>query len=248
MSSITSTGSGTPRSGGYQSFMRAMLREDLLRLGREVACVDLRGRRLHFTDGSEAGYDRLVSTMPLPELVARTDPAQVPSDVRAASEALLCTSIVLVDIAVRRSDLSAHHWFYVYDEEISFSRATFPHMLSPENAPPGSGSIQVEVYHSRSRPLPCAPASLPDRVVAELVRLGVLESAGEVIWARHREVQYGNVVFDHQRAAALGTIRPWLKEHGVESAGRYGEWAYFWTDDATRSGWAAAARILDGDR
>jgi hypothetical protein len=86
---------------------------------------------------------------------------------------------------------------------------------------------------------------LPERVVAELVRMGILRSKEEVLWARSREVRYANVVFDRRRSPALTVILPWLSEQGILSAGRYGEWAYYWTDDAVRSGWRAADRVLE---
>lgn len=234
-----------PRSGGYQSFMRGMLRERILRLRKRVVRLDLEDRSLTFADGTSTGFDRLISTMPLPELIRVIEPRQVPREVSLAADALLCTSMVLVDIAVVRPDLFDAQWFYVYDDDISFSRAHFPHMFAAANAPPGRGSIQVEVYHSRYRPLETDPASLPERVVAELVRMGVLRRADEVLWARHREVPYANVVFDHQRSPALSVILPWFKGHDVLLAGRYAEWGYHWTDDATRSGWAAAAQIVE---
>ena len=234
-----------PRSGGFQSFMRGMLRPEILRLGKEVVRVDLKERSLAFADGTGTGYSELISTMPLPDLIRAIPPAQVPAEVRAAAERLLCSSVVLVDLAVTRPDLLDAQWFYVYDEDISFSRVHFPHMLSPENAPSGRGSVQLEVYHSRHRPLDTPPASLPERAVQELVRMGVLDHAGEVIRSRFREVPYANVVFDHDRSPALAVILPWLEQQGVRLAGRYAEWGYHWTDDATRSGWRHAHEIID---
>ena len=233
-----------PTRGGYQAFMGAFEHPELVRLGKRVVGVDLRQRRLAFADGCTAPFDRLVSTMPLPELVRAVRSDQVPGAVRAASDELLCTSVVLINVATRHRDLFDHHWFYVYDDEISVSRGHFPHMLSPHNAPAACGSVQLEVYHSKRRPLPCAPASLPERVVGELVQLGVLRSRDEVLWVKAQEVPHANVVFDHRRAPALAVILPWLKDQGVHLAGRYAEWAYYWTDDATRAGWAAAEAVL----
>lgn len=233
-----------PESGGYQSFMRLLAKDRDIELDKRVVSVDIRNGRLHFADGTERTYGKLISTMPLPELVRAIPADQSNEGVRAAAEQLLCTSLALVDVAVNRSDLFSHHLLYVYDEDVSFARAHFPHMLAPGNAPAGQGSIQVEIYYSHKRPLPSAIDTLPDRVVGELVRIGILRSAGEVIWARSREVQYANVVFDHRRAAALGAILPWLEAQGVVLAGRYGEWGYHWTDDAVRSGWAAASRCI----
>lgn len=233
-----------PARGGYQSFMRAMLRPELLRLGKRVTRLSLSHKQLEFADGSSSHYEHLISTMPIPELIRAIDPTELPSAIRAASEALLCSSLVLVDVAVSRSDLSAHHWFYVYDEDIGFARGHYPHMLSPHNAPPNCGSIQLEIYHSRYKPLTAAVSTLPERTVAELVRMGILRDKSEVRWASSREVPYANVVFDKQRSDALALIQPWLDEHGLTCAGRYGDWAYHWTDDAVKSGWRAADAVL----
>jgi protoporphyrinogen oxidase len=232
-----------PREGGYQAFTSALVHPETLHLESRVVGVNLADSCIRLADGSTRAYDDLISTMPLPELVGCVD--GTPPEVRRAASELLCTSVILVDVAVRRPDLSSHHWFYVYDEDVSFSRAHFPHMLAASNAPDGHGSIQVEVYHSRHRPLPCAPGSLPSRVIDELLRLRVLSNADDVVWVRHREVPYANVVFDHRRSAALDTILPWVQRAGVILAGRYAEWGYHWTDDATRSGWKAAERVLE---
>jgi protoporphyrinogen oxidase len=233
-----------PRRGGYQAFMSAFAHPELVRVGKCVVGIDLRRKQLAFGDGSVAAFDRLVSTMPLSNLVRTVRPDQIPGEVRAAAEDLLCSSLVLVNVTARRRDLFDHHWFYVYDEEICISRGHFPHMLSPNNAPPGYGSIQLEVYHSKHRPLPCAPAFLPERVVGELVEMGILRSRDEVLSAHTQEIPYANVVFDHRRSTALALILPWVREQGICLAGRYAEWAYYWTDDATRAGWSAAEEIL----
>ncbi len=233
-----------PEKGGFQSFMRGMLRPELLRLGKKLVRLKPKQKKLEFQDGSSSHYEQLISTMPLPELIRTIDPSEVPSAVREAAEALLCSSLVLIDVAVERADLSKHHWFYVYDEDISFARGHYPHMLSEHNAPAGRGSIQLEVYHSKHKPLETSAAGLPDRVVDELVKTGILRNKQEALWARSREVHYANVVFDHQRTAALGIVEPWLTEQGILRAGRYGDWAYHWTDDSVKSGWKAADQVI----
>jgi len=233
-----------PAKGGFQSFMRAMLRPELLRLNKRVIRISLARRKLEFADGSSAHFEHLVSTMPLPELIRSIDPTEVPSVVRDAAEVLLCSSLVLIDVAVERAEISRNHWFYVYDEDVAFARGHFPHLLSEHNAPTGCGSVQLEVYHSRHKPLETSVEHLPERTVEELIKIGLLHDKREVRWARSREVQYANVVFDHQRTAALSVIEPWLAGQGIACAGRYGDWAYHWTDDAVKSGWRAADGII----
>ena len=58
-------------------------------------------------------------------------------------------------------------------------------------------------------------------------------------------VRYANVIFDHDRTAALDRVRGFLADVGVETCGRYGEWGYHWTDESFTSGEDAAQRVLD---
>jgi hypothetical protein len=61
-------------------------------------------------------------------------------------------------------------------------------------------------------------------------------------------IPYANIIFDHPRVEALATVRGFLEDSGIRTCGRYGEWAYFWTDDSFKSGEAAAERALGGLR
>jgi protoporphyrinogen oxidase len=80
--------------------------------------------------------------------------------------------------------------------------------------------------------------------VDDLLKLKVLSCKKEILWTRQREIQYANVIFNHPRSAALSVITSWVNRQGIHLAGRYGEWGYLWSDDATRSGWNAANQIL----
>ena len=63
-----------------------------------------------------------------------------------AAGRLAVTTCVLVNLGVAREDLSPAHWTYFYDRDVCFTRISYPHMFSPGNVPPGTGSIQVELY------------------------------------------------------------------------------------------------------
>ena len=57
-------------------------------------------------------------------------------------------------------------------------------------------------------------------------------------------VKYANVIFDLERATALQTVHEYLDELGIAYCGRYGDWAYMWTDESFKSGERAAERAL----
>ncbi|HLA76453.1 MAG TPA: FAD-dependent oxidoreductase [Vicinamibacteria bacterium] len=233
-----------PKHRGFVSFLDLFVEQADLRLGHQVVSVDGEKRTLTFANGSMARFDRLVSSLPLPELIPMIQ--GVPGDVLEAARRLACSEAVIVTIGVDRADLCQAHWTYFYDPEFSIVRLSTPHMQSPHNAPPGCGSFQAEIYFSKKyKPLKRQPAEYVDLVIDDLRRCGLLKEADQVVFRHALHVPYANVIFDLDRAAALKLVHGYLDDLGIAYCGRYGEWAYIWTDESFVSGENAAQRALD---
>jgi len=232
-----------PTEGGFVSYLKKFIPMGNLQLGHEVVSVDPGARRLSFSGGSTASYDALISSVPLPELVRMI--RDVPREVREAAARLACTTCVLVNIGVNRDDLSRAHMTYFYDDDICFARVCFPHLLSRNNAPSGSGCIQAEVYFSEKyKPLKMAPEDWIEPVIAGLRKCGLLREGDQILSRQAMLLRYANIIFDLDRAAALKTVHGYLDEIGIAYCGRYGEWGYMWTDESFKSGEQAAERAL----
>ena len=236
-----------PTRGGFASYLRRFPEMADLRLGHDLVGLDPVRRELRFAGGAVQPYEQVISSIPLPELVARVDGA--PDEVVEAARRLAFTTAVMVNLGVDREDLSEAHITYIYDEDIIFPRLNFPHMLSPHNVPPGSGSIQVELYFSdKYRPLDRPAEALIDPVVADLHKVGVLQERDRLLFAEARVVRYANVIYDLERADAVRVVHRFLDEVGVHYCGRYGNWNHEWTDEAFASGEQAASAVLDERR
>ena len=119
-------------------------------------------------------------------------------------------------------------------------------MFSPNNVPPGAGSIQVELYYSEKyKPLRSNPDELIEPVLADLKRCGLLRDEDQILLCNASVIPYANVIFDHDRAKALATVHGYLDDIGIAYCGRYGMWGYHWTDEAFISGEQAAQKCLD---
>jgi protoporphyrinogen oxidase len=235
-----------PSQGGFQSYLEPFFKRLDIRLSCRVTAVDPVQKAVGFADGSIVRYDRLISSIPLPDLVPMI--SGVPADVSQAAQRLSFTSAVMVNLGIARDDISDAHISYVYDEDVIFPRLNFPHLLSPGNVPPGAGSIQAELYFSdRYRPLGVSPESLIDRVIADLVRIGVLREREQILAREARLVRYANVIYDHDRAPAVETIHGYLDDVGIAYCGRYGDWNHSWTDESFISGERAAEARLHGE-
>jgi protoporphyrinogen oxidase len=146
---------------------------------------------------------------------------------------------------VDREDITDAHMTYFYDEDICFTRLGFPHLLSSRNAPPGTGSIQAEVYFSdKYKPFSGAPEDWIEPVIRDLRKCGLLRDSDTVLSRKAMFLKYANIIFDLDRAEALKKVQAYLDDLGIARCGRYGEWGYLWTDDAFKSGETAAELAL----
>ncbi len=232
-----------PTHGGFQAYLDGLRTDAKVMLGHELIRLDPSEKKLSFRNGACMAYDAVVSSIALPDLIPMI--VGVPSEVVEAAEQLACSSVVLVNLGLARSDISKAHISYFYDQDVVFSRLSFPHMFSPNNVPPGHGSIQAEVYFSKKYlPMSGTPRSYIEPVIADLRRIGLVSDDEEIVHQSANYAQYANIIFDHDRPRALATVHGYLAEIGVNHCGRYGDWAYLWTDDSFKSGERAAESAL----
>jgi len=196
------------------------------------------------SNGKEIGYDHLISSVPLPELIQLIPGA--PADIIEATEKLACTEVVVVSLGINRSDIIDAHWTYFYDRDIFFTRLSTPHLQSPNNVPYGCGSLQAECYYSKKyRPLDRSPEDCIEPVIKDLHRCGLLKEEDKILFKKAMHFKYANVIFDLERAKNLALVHGYLDDLGIAYCGRYGLWAYIWTDQSFLSGEYSAQEILE---
>jgi protoporphyrinogen oxidase len=152
---------------------------------------------------------------------------------------------VIVNLVVNRPDIIDAHWTYFYDEDVVFSRLSTPHLQSATNVPPSCGSLQAEIYFSKKyRPLTSKPDDYIEPVIRDLRRCGLLKPEDKILFKNTMHIEYANVIFDLERAAALDIVHKYLDDVGIRYCGRFGDWGYIWTDQAFESGEKAAQKAL----
>ena len=232
-----------PTTGGFVSYLRRFMESADLRLNHRLQSIDPKRKEVRFSNGNVVPYRGLVSSVPLPDLVPTIEGA--PSEVLHAAQKLACTEVVIVNLVIDRPDLLDAHWTYIYDRDIFFTRLSTPHLQSPNNVPPGCGSIQAECYYSKKyRPLDRTPKECIEPVILDLEKIGVIRKGDRILYQDVMHVEYANVIFDLERADALKIVHGYLDELGIHYCGRYGDWAYIWTDESFISGERAAEKVL----
>lgn len=233
-----------PKQRGFVHYLNKFVDASDLALNHEATAIDPAARTITFSNGHVEAYEELISSVPLPEIVKLLP--NVPTKVSDAAKLLACTSCVTVNFGVARSDLSPCHWRYIYDLDMMSVRVSFPHMFSPTTVPDGCGAVQVEVYYSdKYRPLDHPVEDDIAPVKAELIQMGILREDDEILVEEARFAKYANVIFDLDSDESAKIVQDYLSELDISYCGRYGDWAYIWTDESYMSGESAAQNVVD---
>lgn len=232
-----------PSHGGFVSYIEPFAEKTDVHLSHEVEWIDPRAKEVAFSGGEKHPYDHVVSSIPLPRLIPMIVGA--PREVTEAAAKLAFTTCILVNVGIDRADVGEATWSYFYDRDIFFTRISYPHRLSPNTVPPGASSIQAEVYFSEKyRPMDRTPDDCVAPVLEGLRRCGLIRESDNVIFTYANVTEFANVIFDHDRNAALDIVHGYLDDVGVNYCGRYGEWGHQWTDESFLSGERAAEKVL----
>lgn len=231
---------GYPLRGGFQALMDGFLPhlQGSLMLERTITGVSVARRQVTLSDGHRLRWKRLISTLPLPQLVKLLGD-EAPERVRTAAAGLRHISVRCVNIGVGREHLTDKHWIY-YPEHTIFHRIFVQGNASPHNNPPGGFGLTCEITYSPTKPLPVDGDALIERCIAECIEVGMIAADDPILTASIVDMPYAYVLYDHARAANVDTIRSWLLAHDVILAGRYSEWEYYNSDHAFLAGRRAA--------
>jgi len=234
-----------PRRGGIETLVRALARRvGMVHLEREATEIDLRRRRVRFADAATVEYDALVSTLPLPELVARLRGA--PDSIREAAAKLRWSSVFAVNLGLRGDRSEGRHWVYVPERRYSFYRMGCFSNAAAAMAPRGQSAVWAEISYNARRPIRRAAARR--KAIEGLREIGFLGSPRDIVAEWLLDIPYAYVTYDAHHRWATRTILRYLERHDVHSIGRYGRWEYSSMEDALLQGRTAAHRLLGEGR
>ncbi|MEO1659099.1 MAG: FAD-dependent oxidoreductase [Pseudomonadota bacterium] len=229
-----------PEEGGYFSFIEPLVDPATVSLSHRAQRINTDDRVVHFDNGETHHYRRLISTIPLPMLIAMAENA--PDELKRKAQTLVATQIDLVSVGFSKPDVSPALWFYIYDEDIEAARAYSPSWKSPANAPAGCSSLQFEIYSLPDEKVDRSEAFLKENVLYSLKKMRLADD-NDILFMHHKRISHGNVVFTLGMEEIRAELLAWLSTQDIEVAGRFGCWGYIWSNQAFMSGLSAANRV-----
>ena len=221
-----------PKYGGFRSILDKCCEKIDIQLNKEIIKINTNECTVTFSDGSKKRYERLISSVPLPEIVKIID--NCPEYVKTAASNLMYTSGYMVSLGFNKPDIVKYLWFYIYDEDILSARVYSPSMKSQDNVPKGCSSLQAEVFWANTTKKPNKKIVL-DNTINSLVKMGICEEK-DIVVKDIRYEKYANVIFDKEIYKNRQVVLDYLAKIGIESIGRFGKWDYLWSHQAFKTG------------
>lgn len=205
--------------GGLDHLVRALAAGLDIHYHHRVRQVDPARRTIHFEDGTERPYRRLVSSLPLARMLAI---AGLPADPDPA------TAVLVVNIAAERGPACPHeHWLYVPDARSGLHRVGLYSEVDPDFVPTRRRhdvvSLYVErAYPSGGRPDTAATERACHDILAELQEWGFI---GTPILVRPT---FTDPAYTWSRPGStwVDQARRTLRDQAIEPIGRYGTWRF----------------------
>ena len=221
-----------PKTGGIQTVATAIgdaVGGHRIHLNRKGCPVDAQNKTVHFESGETVAYRRLISTIPLPNLIDQM--VNVNEDVMTARRQLRANEVIYLNVGIEGKLGETDHWIYVPEDEYPVYRVGSFSNANPAMAPPGCGSLYIELS-DRETPV----EELRPRIEAMLIEMNLIEHADQIRFMHTRRIPNAYVIYDFNYHDARQTILSYLKTIGIESIGRYGDWNYSSMEDALLEG------------
>jgi protoporphyrinogen oxidase len=217
-----------PRAGGTGEIWKRLaqrLPAPCLHLHKRAVAVEPHAREVVFADGTRTGYDRLISTIPLDQLVALSNQTAL----QPFANELLHSSVHVIGVGLHgrpSPEVARQCWMYFPEDDCPFYRATVFSNYSPNNVPDPSRywSLMLEVSESSHKPVD--GDTLEAQVVDGLLATGLITARQQVASLWRTRLEHGYPTPSVGRDAALSAILPVLEELDIHSRGRFGAWKY----------------------
>lgn len=222
-----------PKIGGFKSFLKLFANEENIRYRQAVISIDTENKIIR-TNDNEYHYDTLYSSIPLTEYPTLLNISN--DKILNAISNLHCTSGYIVSLGMKGDLIKKDLWDYIYDEDILPARIYSPSEKSPDNVPEGYCSIQAEIYYRDDQVPNVSKELILEDVIRQLDKAHIIDKSKLVVKDIRFE-KYANVIFDKKIYTNRKIVINYLRKMGICPIGRFGEWAYLWTNQSFLSGY-----------
>lgn len=208
--------------GGAIEYINSLVKnidENKIRLNSKVKKIDIKNKNVILDDGKQLKYDRLISTVPFPNLLNMCG-------VDYDKTIYTCNKVLVFNIGFDRpSKDKLNSWVYFPDRVLSFYRVGYYNNIVPMNYM----SLYVELGFKETDKIPDENILL-SRVISDLKKVGIVTDH-QVTSFQSILMNPAYVHINRHHLADIEIKKEFLKEYDIFSIGRYGSWTYCSIED-----------------
>jgi len=223
-----------PNSGGIENLVLSFMKNNAkVRTNFGVRKILKVGNKWLVSNGSENKlYDKLVSTIPVKEIVKFLP--SVPSNVLKAARGLRHNSVKIVHIGVNNNSLNDKSAIYIHDPNVLPHRVCYMKYFSSQNVPKDMSSLIAEIsMRPGSNLFKTSDSVIIEDTISGLQRVGILRKR-DIVTTDVKTIDYAYIVYDVYYKKNIDTIRNYLRSVGIELLGRFGEFEYINMDEVLK--------------
>lgn len=224
-----------PKSGGYQSICEAWKKTASITYQFKVQHVQITPHgKIRLVDEHERvrEYSRVISTMPVHELIHKLD-LTVPNEIKTAIEHLIVNPMMTISFGIRGRDPHQYTAVYFPEKEFWVNRISYPSTFSVDNCPVNCWSLQAEISCAQHSAIWYkTDAEILSHTKEALQKRHLLPSDDAIIFARVDRQAQGYVVYQVGYETHANKVRQWFANLGIDLLGRFSYFDYINVDMA----------------
>ena len=229
-----------PKKGGINILPETISqRLKNITVNKEASVISMNEKKILFNNDSYVNFSRLVSTIPLPQLLKII--TDLPSEIRDMADKLKYVSVLNINLGIRKQNISNKHWIYFPESEFLFYRVGFYNNFSTTISPSHNSSCYIEISYRPEEGI--SQKNAIKKSLKMLKSIDVVNNEDEVEVINILNLPYAYVLHDEYRKAYLAKIHEYLNKRDISSIGRFGAWKYSTMEDAILEGKETAEYI-----
>lgn len=217
-----------PKNEGFFYFYKNLYKKINVTLDHKVKKIDIKKKYIYFLNGKKVKFDKLYSTIPLPEYINIIN--NIPKNIKYKIKGLKYTKAITFNFEVPKKIIVKDHWCYFYDRSIECSRMS---ILSNIRGLKNKNYIgQIEIFRRNDEIIDLEKLSF--NAQNTIIKYFKLKSSKEIINFSSKVINYAYPI--PLKKNDVNTVINWLKGNNIVSFGLYGTWDFMWSDEAYNNG------------
>ena len=224
-----------PKHGGCGALIEALAAHvKNVRLNAPVTKIDLKTKTA-WVNGEKITFEKLVNTIPLPQLVNLLSGHD---NFKRAALQLEAQPVTIYHLAIARKT-EHFSWIYCPDAALPLYRVGLTSGFAPDSVPDKNTSL----FYIELPGLPPTTADTEQQIWDGLHQIGLITADDVNLFSAWQTIPYAYVIFNKKRAEIVPPLLTALEQENCFCVGRYGRWEYSFMESSLLQARELAQRL-----